>query len=256
VNPYDCGCFSTTGGWDFLVGYAFFDAVREQIRVTYKGFYVGVFQNSQNESSTADVLLPMVAVGYTYGNPGTPMEFGVHGLFQTYKNDNPGTYVTDDNNTYDTADDTTTWVENALYGESYSSYGVVAKFGMNMAPFSFYISPLYGVNAGNMGFPSLGMALEVGDEIKDTTAIAAHGAVTYTTGAIRVSVGAGYRQVEYDIDGSDPDKQMSYYASLKYSIQPNFSVTPIVLIEDKMKDSAKVKEGKRTLFGALFEANI
>lgn len=247
INPYDCGCFAASTGWDFLVGYAFFDAVREQIRVNYKGFYVGLFQNTQNESADADVLLPMIAAGYEYGNPGTPMTFSVHGLYQTYKNDDPGLDTDGDG-----VDDTV----NPIFEETINSYGVVGKFGMNMAPISFYVSGLYGVNSGNMGFPSLGSADTSTGEVKDTTAMAGHGAISYTTGAITASIGGGYRQLDYDLDDTDPDKQMSYYVSVKYAVQPNFTITPIVLIEDRMKDKNKVKEGKRTVIGALFEANI
>ncbi len=237
-TPYDILAFGdvanqgTSGGWDCLLGYALFDATRDQFRVNVAGFYVGAFRNSKNESAKYDVLIPLIAAGYEFGNPGTPMNFSVHGLYQTYKND-------------DGAND-----------KSVSSYAGAAKFGMNMAPITFYVTGLYGINPGDMGMACGGNAVLVGSSYKDTTVMAGHGGVDYTMGQMKFSAGVGYKTTKTDISGAKDDAAMSVYASLKYSIQPNFSITPVVLYQDNMKDQAKQKQGTVTTFGVLAEANI
>ncbi len=52
------------------------------------------------------------------------------------------------------------------------------------------------------------------------------------------------------------DKAMQYYATLFYSVQPNFTIAPSIQIQDNMKNAAGVKEGKITRIGIFCSANI
>jgi len=245
-------CPDTKLGWDMFLGYSLFDATRDQISLSFPvGFYVTLAKNAKNEDRDYDVMLPLVAAGYMNGNPGTPMMFSVHGLYQTYKYDNSA-MVDDDN------DPLTPPVLEAGSTESVSSYAVAGKFGMNMAPFSFAVQGYYGVNIADMGILTGGAAsFDATGSVQDNVAMGGWAQADYTMGQMRIAGGVAYKQNKQDVSGAKADKAMAYFVALKYNIQPNFAITPSVMIQDNMKAAdGKTKQGKKTSAGVLFEAHI
>ncbi|MBN2039595.1 MAG: hypothetical protein JW864_06115 [Spirochaetes bacterium] len=260
--PYDkvdfgnIACQTTAFGWDMFLGYTLFDATRDQIKVSYKGAYLALLKNTKNEDSDWDVVLPMVAVGYQYGSFMTPFNFGVHALYQTAKDD-AASWVTDEDTNLDGNIDPTDYyvATTGAYGESLTAWAVAGDFGVKMDPIEINGHVHYGVNTADMGVQGGGAAI-VNGSYEDTTTLAGWVSVGYTMGAAKLYAGLGYRSVDNSETYVEADTAMTYYVSCAYSIQPNFSVTPIVHYEDKMKGSADQEEGNVLTVGALFKASI
>jgi len=269
-TPYDQLDFNniaasdTTMGWDMMLGYSLFDATREQIRVDYKGFYFGLFKNNKNETEDTNVLIPMIAAGYMHGNPGTAMRFSVHGLFQTYTiEDARGDYDLDGDGMI--ADPAEKDQPNPLYEEAVNSWAVAADFGMKMDAIGFNVHGHYGVNTGDMGVQG-GSSINnyAKKEVSDSTTMAGWAGVDYTVDKMKLSAGIGYSVIDNDLYEKE-DQKMTYYVACKYSIQPNFAITPIVRVINNMKgpknawtglDYSEYKEGQEINIGFLTEAHI
>jgi len=251
-------------GWNNMAAFAFFDPGRDMIKASFGSVYVGLFNNSKNDTANYAVMLPMIAAGYEFGNFATPMYFGVHGLFQTYKNTNPGaltgTYALNTNT--GAIDFTPTgYAANPLYNKSVTSYGATAKFSMNMAPMAFAVQACGGVNTGDMGVLS-GDATNDGSKYLNTVSYAGWADFQYTAGIAKFGAAVGYKSVKYDKKGTTgqlgtkADQKMAVSAVVKISPMPNFAFTPSVLFTDEMKDEYGEKEGKSFVIGVLFEAHI
>jgi len=244
VTFNDVACPDLVFGWYNMLDFALFDATRDQIRINVSGFYVGLFRNNYDNDADYDVMLPMISAGYEFGNPGTPMNFGVYGLFQTVK-------------------DATQTTGTATFGKSINSYAVNGKFGMNMAPVTFYVTASYGINQNNMGVG--GGAADVkatGDGYANTSTLMSHAGFDYTSGMFVFGLSVGYSTVSHDSSAYAPgadnkaDQAMAVAAKVKISPMPNFAITPALRYKDNMKGVTGNKEGKDIAFGVMFEGHI
>ncbi|MBN2038760.1 MAG: hypothetical protein JW864_01885 [Spirochaetes bacterium] len=248
LDSDDVAFMGTAFAWDMMYEYSLFDPARPQIKLDYKGFYIDLIRHTKNEESGVDVVIPMLAAGYQYGTPFTPVSFGIHGLYQTYKIDSA--YVEDSTGAY---------VTNQIDGESIASYAAGVEFNINNMN-GFYINTHahYGVNIGDMDLSGGGNHVSDGtasDKIENTTTYAGRIGIAYETGAVRVAAGIGYKVDSNDTYAED-DPMMTYFASLRYSIQPNFSITPVIQIQDSLKGTNDEEQGKITVVGILAKASI
>jgi len=236
----DKACYATANGWELLLEYGMFDPDKQQVKLTYNGFYFEAAANSYQETNGYKTMLPLLAAGYVYGNPGTPFMAQAHGVFMTYK-------------IADTAA--------ATDGKSVTDYAIAADFSMNMAPFGFQVHAHYAQNPGDMGIGNLGpyggAPVAVGSSFKNTKVFAGFAAVNYTVDKARLGAGFGYFNGKPDVDGAKAHKQYAFYVDCQYSIQPNFSLTPIFHYQDNGKDYDGVtKLGKQWTMGVFVSAHV
>jgi len=191
-----------------------------------------------NPATKADVYLPRLEAAYTLDMK--PIKVKAFGGYQTYK-------VYNDNESVATAD------------SNISAYVLGALAKADMGALFATVSGYYGSNTGLMGYQgsASGIAASAVPTLtEDSTDFGFAANVGFkVSDSLILEAGYGYAQADRD-DYKKEDAAQSYYVNATIKLAKNFFIVPEISVEDKMKNTSDVKEGKKTYYGAKFQANF
>jgi len=209
------------------------------IQLQFGDFKFAMVQPSTNGSGVittaavggeVDTTLPKLEAKYTFNT--NRFRIGVVGGYNSYE-------VEGDAKTYDVD----SWVA-ALWGQ------------VNMGPAYVRGNVFKAVNGGAFGLSSSGDDDFdfVGNKVKDVESLAyvvIAGAKLSDMFALQAAY--GHINHESDVIGARDDETTSYYVQCTITLTPGVSITPEVGKVDYEKNSANLKEGDETYFGALWQ---
>lgn len=228
----------------FVANGVLYDGRRPMIQVKFGDFKFALVQPSTGGSSLftdpaspgfdasaeTDTTFPKIEAKYTFKTD--MFRVGVAGGYNSYE-------VDTDAKTYDVD----SWVA-ALWGQ------------VNMGPAYVRGSIFKALNGGAFGLASSGDDDFdfVGNKIKDVDSLVyALIAGAKLSDMFALQAAYGHISHESDVLGAKDDETTSYYVQATITLAPGVTITPEVGKVDYEKNSANVKEGDETYFGALWQ---
>jgi len=225
-----------------LVGFGALNSARySQIKFMGSGFELALSRpgiGTYDPTKNMDLYIPRIEAAYTLDiKPVTVKAFGGYQVYKVY-NDNES---------------------NATADANLSAYVVGALVKADMGALFATVSGYYGSNTGLMGYQgsASGIAASAVPTLtEDSTDFGFAANVGFkVSDSLILEAGYGYAQADRD-DYNKEDAAQSYYVNATIKLAKNFFIVPEISVEDKMKNTSDVKEGKKTYYGAKFQANF
>jgi hypothetical protein len=286
MAPYEAVNRHEVSDGEIFSDAAMFDSFQPQIRLSAYGAYVQIMRTIINNSdlyldsglvgigeltTTGNTrsFLPKTALGYVHATP--RLSIGIHGIFQTYSIDDPGS---------------------PLDGEAITAaVGSVALLG-EFGRFSLNISGFMGRNPGELGIftnnnkngnyqPFNAAAnnkskTDSSFQLHNTLGSGVSASGGFKAGIFQLNAGAAYdraqnKVIKTRIFPTDIDDSYALFANCAVSIRPNMKVTPTIKVINYLKTPgnaflafdatstpvvATSNEGVITRFGFAFQASI
>ncbi|UOD35076.1 hypothetical protein DSN97_01690 [Deferribacteraceae bacterium V6Fe1] len=213
---------------DLLGWGAFFTGRNEAVMVDVAGARIALVRNKQSDFTNYDVTMPRIEADYTVKLD--PAKVRIFAGYQTFSAE----------------------TETATYFDT-DAYVVGLDTTANLGAAGLALTGYYGSNTKAMGASGPNLAAT---QSKDTKDFGVALAVNFKpVDNMKFEVGYGYASSDRS-DLAQADTQQSVYANLQYMFAKGFFVQPEIALYDYMEDSAKVKQGKETYFGAKWQMNF